>query len=331
MLPVSICLTTYNRSATLPATLDAILGQTFANFELIISDDCSTDSTQQVCREYAARDSRIRYFRNSQNLKMPGNLNAAIQRAQGQYVANLHDGDRFRSDLIQKWKDALDRVPDAAFVFNAYATILPGGGLREWREPFEFRVPGKEIAAHYFRHISSCVWGTVMARKSAYDKNGLFDPSFGFISDVDMWLRLALGSTVAYVNEPLMVLTDRESDHPFAYHSWQHLFWQFAILARHLPRYARQLPLPGQKFYQDVFRKRALWGMLSLMKRGKWGRVREGFAIWRDADDPLLRFIGKTMGSRKSLPAWYNPSFWEKIRVPEVACAASARIEFGSS
>jgi len=98
MIPVSLCLTTCNRATVLPATVDSLLSQTFSDFELIISDDCSTDHTEEICRDYQARDPRIRYFRNNRNLKMPGNLNAAIGRATGEYIANLHDGDVYRAE-----------------------------------------------------------------------------------------------------------------------------------------------------------------------------------------------------------------------------------------
>ena len=86
MLPVSICITTYNRAGTLQQTLESVLAQRFDDFELIISDDCSTDETEDIVRSYESKDKRVRYFRNQHNLKMPGNLNAAIQHAQGEYI-----------------------------------------------------------------------------------------------------------------------------------------------------------------------------------------------------------------------------------------------------
>jgi len=91
--PVSVCLVTYNRAGVLAETIESILNQTFSDFELIISDDCSTDNTETVCRKYAEKDGRIKYFRNEKNLSMPANLNLAISRARGQYIANLHDGE----------------------------------------------------------------------------------------------------------------------------------------------------------------------------------------------------------------------------------------------
>src|SRR5205807_1928036 len=128
------------------------------------------------------------------------------QRATGAYVANLHDGDLFDRDLIRKWKMALDAVPDAPFVFNGYRALNVDGLPRSVVQFSDDRIPGSKIAEYFFQTLSSCVWGTVMARASAYKRVGPFDPSFGFISDVDMWLRLSYRSTVAYVPEPLIDL-----------------------------------------------------------------------------------------------------------------------------
>lgn len=189
--PVSLCLTTYNRASVLPASIDTLLAQSFGDFELIISDDCSTDETEEICRGYQARDPRVRYCRNAANLKMPGNLNAAIGRATGEYIANVHDGDVFRPDLIAKWKAALDALPTAAFVFNQYQSFDAQGNPRIDRCAIEQSRDAHEIARHFFRTLTSCVWGTVMARRETYAAVGPFNPEYGFISDVDMWLRLA--------------------------------------------------------------------------------------------------------------------------------------------
>jgi len=76
---VSVVLVTYNRAALLDATIESLLNQTLSNFELIIADDASPDGTQQVCEKWALRDSRIRYHRRAQNVRMPQNLNLGIQ------------------------------------------------------------------------------------------------------------------------------------------------------------------------------------------------------------------------------------------------------------
>lgn len=331
MLPVSICLTTFNRAAVLPATVESVLNQTFGEFELIISDDCSTDNTEQICREYEATDPRVRYFKNPTNLKMPGNLNAAIERARGVYVANLHDGDIYRPDLIAKWKNALDGDLEAPFVFNAYDSRLPDGSHELHREPFESKVPGVYIATIYLRSLACCVWGTVMARRAAYTEGGLFDPKYGFISDVDMWLRLARGRHVAYVPEPLITVTPRESDHPFASYSWQHLFWQFGIYNRHIENYRQLIPDQAAQFSQDYasrLRGVLMRAMLTLVRYRKWDRVREGLGIWRDSPDPILRAVGRTTGRESWQPQWYDPAWWTMAHsIPSSATPEKALAE----
>lgn len=313
MIPVSICLTTWNRASALPETIESLLAQTFSDFELIISDDASSDNTEEMCRNYETKDKRVRYFRNDRNLNMPGNLNAAIQRARGSYIANVHDGDVYRSDLIAKWKAALDAVPSAAFVFNAYKVAQADGSDRVYRMPFALRVPGEEIALHYFRTVTSCVWGTVMARSSAYEEAGIFDHSFGFISDVDTWLRLTYEADAAYVDEPLITLGPRPEDHPFRHGLWQSAFWAFGIYTKHLQGYRHKLPLTAEYYrsvYPKTLRRYFLKTLLSCLKHRRWARVREGLAIWQDANDLVLKRIGCTLGHRQWQPEWYEKKWW---------------------
>jgi glycosyltransferase involved in cell wall biosynthesis len=317
-LPVSICLTTYNRGGVLRGSIDSLLAQSFGDFELIISDDCSTDDTAEICRDYEKRDSRVRYCRNESNLKMPGNLNAAISRATGEYVANVHDGDVFRPDLIQKWKTALDEQPSAAFVFNQYEAFDAHGRSRIDRSPLELRPDRFEIARHFFRTFTSCVWGTVMTRRAAYAATGPFDASYGFISDVDMWLRLARDHEVAYVAEPLITITPREPDHPYAFVHWRIWFWTLAMYAAHLDFYRDALPGEVAGFRASYPRRRRellLRDLAICIKHRRWDRLREGLAVWRDARDPVLRTLGRTLGRAADAPAWYSADLWPRTEV----------------
>jgi glycosyltransferase involved in cell wall biosynthesis len=212
---VSVVLTTYNRAHVLGATVESILSQTFEDFELIVRDDASKDETELVCRDYEKRDDRVRYLKGAKNVGMPGNLNAGIQACTGEYVANLHDGDLYERTLLEKWTAALDLFPGAAFVFNAYRDIDSNGRtVRICREPLGPCEAGSVLLERiFFRrwHFASPVWGTVMARRSAYITAGLLDPRFGFVADVDMWLRLAECFDVAYIPEPLITRASREA------------------------------------------------------------------------------------------------------------------------
>lgn len=82
---LSIGLPVFNGERFLSSTLDSLLGQTFANFELIVSDNASTDATEGICREYQSRDSRIRYVRHAENLGAVFNWNYVARQAQGSY------------------------------------------------------------------------------------------------------------------------------------------------------------------------------------------------------------------------------------------------------
>ena len=212
---ISVVLTTYNRARVLGATVQSILSQTLEDFELVISDDASQDDTEGICRDYERRDRRVRYRRGLKNVGMPGNLNAGIEASGAEYVANLHDGDLYEPTLLEKWTAALDGSPRAAFVFNAYRAVdIDGRTVCVYREPLGPCVPGSVLLEQiFFRRwrFDSPVWGTVMGRRSAYLTVGLFDPRFGFLSDVDMWLRLAERFDVAYIPEPLITLPSREA------------------------------------------------------------------------------------------------------------------------
>lgn len=89
---ISIAMTTYNGEKYLSEQLDSILNQTYKDFELIICDDCSKDSTVQILNEYATKDSRIKIFVNKQNLGFKKNFEKAILLCSGKYIA-LSDQD----------------------------------------------------------------------------------------------------------------------------------------------------------------------------------------------------------------------------------------------
>lgn len=82
---VSIGLPVFNGEAYLGSALDSLLAQDYSNYELIISDNCSTDGTESICRKYAARDARIRYYRATQNMGPSWNFTRVYELARGEY------------------------------------------------------------------------------------------------------------------------------------------------------------------------------------------------------------------------------------------------------
>ncbi len=270
---VSICLTTYNREAVLRDTIDSILLQTFSDFELIISDDNSTDNTREICEEYVKQDSRVKYFRNNENLRMPGNLNAAISNASSDFIANLHDGDIYRSDLIEKWYNTLKRHPDALFVFNQYQMVdKENKKLTLIDHKLDEVNDGTCLFEYFFKNLTSAPWGTVMARKEAYLNFGLFDSGYEFISDVEMWLRLGSHGKVCYVKEPLNELTPRELTHKYYLPHWRITYLNLSILYRYYKMETAGIPSAVIKKNIKIHLSRSI---LILIKHFSIKRARE--------------------------------------------------------
>jgi glycosyltransferase involved in cell wall biosynthesis len=209
---VSIVLVTYNRAERLKLSIQDILQQTFQDFELIICDDCSTDATEDICREFITSDSRIKYFRHSSNLRMPANCNFGIQQAQYPCVAILHDGDRFRSDLIEQWYKAISENDSVGFVFNRIGVTDADENLID-SEIFDYSrfkegVIKKECLLHdiYFRcwRFSSPVYGEAMVRKQLLEEKGFFKKRYGFYADVNFWMD-ALQTHDAYFCADILI------------------------------------------------------------------------------------------------------------------------------
>ncbi len=98
----------YNGQEYLPQALDALIGQTFDDFEIIISDNVSTDATESICRAYAARDSRIRYLRRTSNIGATRNFNAVFQAARGEYFKWASHDDLCAPTFLERCVAVLD-------------------------------------------------------------------------------------------------------------------------------------------------------------------------------------------------------------------------------
>jgi len=199
---VIVCLPTYNRSGYLLQTLASVLSQTFTDFEVIVSDNCSTDSTADVVR--ACGDPRIRYIRNERNIGLFPNMNQCLELARGDYVCILHDDDVYAPRFLEREAGMLDRYPSAGFVHCATYEIDASGRRRRLVQTYPddcLRGRHEEFARYLGGHNVRC--STVMGRREPYRQTGGFDPA-SLCADFPMWLRLSLKADVAYVAEPLV-------------------------------------------------------------------------------------------------------------------------------
>lgn len=212
---VSIVMPTWRRPSVIGDSVRSLLCQTLTNFELIISDDGDgSDGTAEAVCAAAGGDGRVRYVRNPAPLRMPQNLNAAIILSRGSFIAVCHDHDLYREDFLASMLAVLTKHPRATFVHCGVAIIDQNGQSKgvhvgAWPPVSEGQAWARRMLAT--EHCPVCAL-TVVPR-AQHEIHGLYDPAFGFIADVEMWLRLSCAGDVGYVAEPLIRVRERESDH----------------------------------------------------------------------------------------------------------------------
>ncbi len=118
---VSVGLAVFNGEPYLDEAIRSILAQTFTDFELIISDNASTDQTEEICRAYAERDPRIRYYRNATNIGGANNENRTFDLSTGSYFRWAAHDDVCAPELLAKCVEVLERDP---FVVLCYTQVV---------------------------------------------------------------------------------------------------------------------------------------------------------------------------------------------------------------
>lgn len=176
---VSIGLPVYNGENFLEETLQSILSQTFEDFELIISDNASTDRTQQICRQYAAKDLRIRYYRNEKNLGAAKNFNRVFELSNGQYFKWAAHDDVCAPELLSKCVEVLNSDPSIVLCYTKVKNIDENGAfLKDY--DLQLHNVGSNVPQNRFadlvliNHLCFEVFGLI--RTSALRKTHLIGP-----------------------------------------------------------------------------------------------------------------------------------------------------------
>lgn len=121
---VSIGLVVYNGEKYLRVAIDSILGQTYSDFEFIISDNASNDGTQEICQSYRAMDNRIKYFRNATNLGADINFNRVFELSSGEYFKWAAHDDVLAPEFLERCVEILDQ--NASIVLCYPRTVMIG-------------------------------------------------------------------------------------------------------------------------------------------------------------------------------------------------------------
>jgi glycosyltransferase involved in cell wall biosynthesis len=210
---ISVLVPTYNYARFLPEAIESILAQEFTDYELIVSDDASTDESAGIIRRYAARDPRLRAEIHPANLGMVANWNWCLQQARGEYVKYLFGDDLLCSpQALGRLAALLDADPRVVLAASARRIVdehsRPVDVWNEFRATG--RLAGRTVIARCLKENYNLIGepSAVMFRRATAARG--FDPQWRQLVDLEMWLDLLLQGDFAYDPEPLCAFRRHE-------------------------------------------------------------------------------------------------------------------------
>lgn len=213
---VTVGIPAYNRARYLREALDALLQQSHAHLEILVSDDASADETPKVCEEYARKDARVRCFRQSKTLGIAGNHNFLLHQASGKYFVWACDDDMRHTEFIKRLADLLSSYPDAVGAMCGVQHIIDGEP-RVIEEPWlcSNNCSPYEYLLHYARTGDYRPIGGMFLTSALKTAGGYHGDSRPFFraSDYLTILKLALQGKVVYTSEALFFKRDTGNAH----------------------------------------------------------------------------------------------------------------------
>ncbi len=200
---VSIAVPVYNGERYLRESLDGLLAQTFTDFELVIADNASTDGTEAICREYVARDPRVRYHRNERNLGGPGNFRRVFELSRGEYHKWSTADDLWHPTFVERCVAVLDARPDVVLAYPRSNIVdADGAVVRTFDDPLDLP---EESAVERVRRViqesTLCHAHLGVLRRSAMLRTGLIGSELA--SDIRFLAEMAMLGKFAVVPEYL--------------------------------------------------------------------------------------------------------------------------------
>jgi len=206
MVAISVIMSTYNDADCLPVTLDSVLAQDTENLEFIAVNDGSSDRrVEEILSEYQAKDERLQVI-NKNNEGLTRALMDGCSQAKGKYIARIDAGDAMLPGRLKKQAEVMEKNPDCVFVSSWTEFCGP-----EWESMWtakgqpDLDVPVKVLPDDPKDGLTGDIphHGSVMFRKSAYEKVGGYRAAFYYGQDWDLWYRLAEIGTFQVVQKEL--------------------------------------------------------------------------------------------------------------------------------
>jgi glycosyltransferase involved in cell wall biosynthesis len=180
---VSVLMTSFNREKYIAEAIDSVLNSTYANFELIIVDDCSNDNTVVIATKYTQRDPRVKLFINEENLGDYPNRNKAASYATGKYIKYLDSDDVMYPQCLEVMVTAMEKYPNAVFGLSSI-------GNKNFPYPINL-APRDSYSQHFggFGHFNRAPGSAIIRREIFVKEKGFLIPKYA--GDTELWFRLA--------------------------------------------------------------------------------------------------------------------------------------------
>lgn len=264
---ISVVIPTYNREHSIAKAIECVLNQSFQDFEIIIVDDGSQDSTEKVVGQF--NDSRIRYFAHSQNKGEPAARNTGVIAAKGEYIAFLDSDDEWLSKKLEIQLNIHEQIPDeiSASCTGYYLHLTNLGIILN-------KIPRCSGSSWYkYLLLFGCDLGpgtTMLVKKQAYHEVGYYDESLIRSPDWDWLIRYVKKYKLVVVEELLAHVYYSNPENPHALKkSISHFMTKhdrdlmsFGWFRRN-QRIARSLFRVAEAYYLD---KKLIKGSLVLLK-----------------------------------------------------------------
>lgn len=198
---ISLIMSVYNGEDYLAEAIESVINQTFTDWELIVINDCSTDSTGEILSGYAAQDSRVKVHTNEVNLRLPSSLNKALSLAEGKYIARMDADDICLPDRLEKQYDFMEKNPEIALSSCRFMTLKNGvissGGCGGKNDADSIKT---------LLLVTNPILHPGIIAKAQVIKELGYDKTFTCTEDMELWTRFIMsGHKVEILSEYLMI------------------------------------------------------------------------------------------------------------------------------
>ncbi len=205
MICFSIIIPLFNKEKHIAHTIETVLNQSYADFELIVIDDGSTDRSAKIVSHI--QDNRVNLI-SKENEGVSITRNKGVKLAKNDYIAFLDADDEWESDYLKRVAELIEGFPEAAMFATNYRVVERNGETYSLDYPLTPAKGSMGILKNYFSSAIEYtpIWtSAVCLRKDVFLNMGGFPTNIRNGEDLDLWCRIALKYPIAYMNEPLAV------------------------------------------------------------------------------------------------------------------------------